>query len=116
MDSVACVVICLLILKVGFDILKDAVSKMLDTSCGDAWEREMTDFILAQPGVEAVDMLQSRKFGDKIYLDVEIAVNGEQSLREAHRIADHVHDTVEREYPKIKHIMIHENPSADADR
>ena len=64
MDSVASVVICLLILKVGFDILKDAVSKLLDTSCGEAWDREMTEFILAQPGVEAVDLLRSRKFGD----------------------------------------------------
>ena len=112
MDSVACVIICLLILKVGVDILKDAVSKMLDTSCGEAWEQEMTTFILALPGVEAVDMLQSRKFGDRIYLDVEISVDGDQSLRDAHKIAENVHDTVEKEYPKIKHIMIHENPSA----
>ena len=115
MDAVASVLICLLILKVAFDILKDAVSKMLDTSCGEEWDREMTAFILAQPGVEAVDMLQSRKFGDKIYLDVEISVDGDQSLREAHRIAHDVHDTVEKEYPVIKHIMIHENPSASAD-
>ena len=115
MDSVASVIICLLILKVGFDILKDAVSKMLDTSCGDAWEREMTEFILAQPGVEAVDLLRSRKFGDKIYLDVEISVDGDLSLRQAHQIAEDVHNTVEREYPEIKHIMIHENPSAHAE-
>ena len=113
MDPVASVVICLLILKVGFDILKDAVGKMLDTSCGEAWDAEMTDFIQSQPGVEAVDLLRSRKFGDKIYLDVEISVNGELSLLEAHRIAEDVHDTVEREYPNIKHIMIHENPSAE---
>ncbi len=116
MDSVASVVICLLILKVGFDILKDAVNKMLDTSCGEAWDREMTGFILAQPGVEAVDLLRSRKFGDKIYLDVEISVNGELTLRQAHQIAEDVHNTVEREYPQIKHIMIHENPSAQADQ
>ena len=115
MDPVASVVICLLILKVGFDILKDAVSKMLDTSCGEAWDGEMTGFILSRPGVEAVDMLQSRKFGDRIYLDVEIAVNGELSLNEAHKIAEDVHDTVEAAYPEIKHIMIHENPSAPAD-
>ena len=58
-------------------------------------------------------MLRSRKFGDMIYLDVEISVNGDQSLRDAHQIAENVHNTVEREYPKIKHIMIHENPSTD---
>jgi len=111
MDSIACVVICLFILKVGFDILKDAVVKMLDTSCGESWDAEMTDFIQSQPGVEKVDLLQSRKFGDKIYLDVEIAVNGDLSLKDAHGIADNVHNMVEKHYPAIKHIMIHENPA-----
>ena len=115
MDPVASVVICLFILKVGFDILKDAASKMLDTSCGEEWDSGMAGFIRSLPGVEAVDRLQSRKFGDKIYLDVEISVNGELSLNEAHKIAEHVHDTVEREHPEIKHIMIHENPSAAVD-
>lgn len=112
MDAVACVIICILILKVGFDILKDAVNNMLDTSCGEGWDSAMTDFILAQPGVKGVDMLQSRKFGDRIYLDVEISVDGEQSLNDAHKIAENVHDIVENRHPEIKHIMIHENPAA----
>lgn len=111
MDSIACVVICVCILKVGFDILKDAIGKMLDTSCGEKWDNEISKFIVSQPGVDRIDLLQSRKFGDKIYLDVEIAVDGQISLHEAHIIAEHVHNAVEKEYPDIKHIMIHENPT-----
>lgn len=111
MDSVACVIICVMILKVGLDVVHDSLNKMLDTSCGEKWDSEMKEFILAQPGVKGVDMLRSRKFGDKIYLDVEIAVDGKQSLCDAHKIADAVHNEVEKNYPQIKHIMIHENPS-----
>lgn len=111
MDPLACVIICVFILKVGFDILRDAVIKMLDTSCGEEWDKAMTDFIRSQPNVDKVDLLQSRKFGDKIYLDVEISVDGNQTLREAHNIAEQVHDMVEKEHPEIKHIMIHENPT-----
>lgn len=111
MDPLASVIICLCILKVGGDIMYDAVNKMLDTSCDEAWEADMRRFISCQPGVERVDLLHSRKFGDMIYLDVEIAVNGSLSLSEAHRIAENVHSVVEKEYPKIKHIMIHENPA-----
>lgn len=111
MDPLACVIICLFILKVGFDILKEAVSNMLDTSCGDEWNSKMTEFILQQSGVDKVDLLQSRKFGNRIYLDVEISVDGNMTLNEAHEIAEKVHDMVEQQYPEIKHIMIHENPS-----
>lgn len=114
MDSAASVIICLFILKVGFDILKDAVNKVLDTSCGDEWDAEMTKFIVSQPDVRGVDLLQSRKFGDKIYLDVEISVDGSLNLSDAHKIAERVHDTVEKEHPEIKHIMIHENPTETA--
>lgn len=113
LDPVASVVICLFILKVGFDILKDAVSKMLDTSCGEKWDSSVKTLILSQPGVISVDLLQSRKFGDKIYLDAEIAVNGSLTLFEAHKIAEQVHDKVEKQYPEIKHIMIHENPAGN---
>ena len=111
MDSIASVIICLFILKVGFDILKDAVVKMLDTSCGEEWDNTMAEFIKSQPGVDNVDLIQSRKFGDKIYLDAEISVDGSLTLTEAHNIAENIHDTVEQNYPEIKHIMIHENPS-----
>lgn len=111
LDSAASVVICLFILKVALDILRDALQKLLDTSCGAELERELAGFIAAQKGVAALDALRSRRFGDKIYLDAEISVDGSLSLADAHAIAETVHDAVEQTYPDIKHIMIHENPA-----
>ena len=110
MDPVASLIICVLILKVAFDICRDAVNKMLDTSCDNSFEQKLHDFIGAQEGVERIDLLRTRQFGNKIYVDLEIAVESEISLREAHRIAESVHSAVEREFPNIKHIMIHVNP------
>ena len=110
MDSVASVIICLFILKVSFDILLDAVRKMLDTSCDSDYEKKLTDYISLQKGVIRVDMLRSRMFGNKVYIDLEIAVAGDKSLRAAHVIAEAVHNNVEKSFPEIKHIMIHVNP------
>ena len=39
MDPMAGTVICLFILKVSYDILKDAIVKMLDTACGEDYEK-----------------------------------------------------------------------------
>lgn len=110
MEPVACVAICLCILKVAYDILKDAIDKMLDTACSPEYEKKLHDFIAGQDGVERVDKLQTRKFGNKIYIDAEIGVDGRISLHDAHEIAERVHDAVEGLDPEIKHIMIHENP------
>ena len=112
LDPIASVAIAICIIKVAFDILKDAVSKMLDTACSDEYEQKLSDFISSQEGVDRIDMLHTRMFGNKIYIDAEIAVDGDKSLTEAHAIAEHVHHQVEKIFDKIKHIMIHVNPMA----
>lgn len=111
MDSLASVVICIFIVKVACDISKDALVKMLDTSCGEDYERKLTEAILAQDGVLGIDVLRSRMFGSKVYIDLEISVNGNKSLWEAHEVAERVHKSVEQHFLDVKHIMIHVNPS-----
>ena len=57
-----------------------------------------------------IDLIKSRIFGTKIYLDVEISVDGDLNLRDAHKIAEVVHDKLENSDKNIKHCMIHVNP------
>jgi cation diffusion facilitator family transporter len=111
MDSIASIVICLFILKVSYDILKDAIVKMLDTSCGEDYETALAAYISAQEDVIQVDVLHSRMFGNKTYIDMELQVDGDLSLREAHAIAERIHDNVEAHFSDIKHITIHLNPA-----
>lgn len=110
MDPIAGLVIAVLILKVAFDIFKDAIAKMLDTSVGKDFERSVRKFIEEQPDVRHIDVLRTRQFGNRIYVDLEIAVRRDMSLVEAHNIAENVHRNVEKEFPNVKHIMIHVNP------
>ena len=111
LDSVASVVICLCILKVAYDILKDALAKMLDTSCGEDYERQLREYIAAQEDVIRVDVLRSRMFGNRVYVDLEIEMDGDKTLRESHAVAERIHDNVETDFPNVKHIMIHVNPA-----
>ncbi|MDE6679399.1 MAG: cation-efflux pump, partial [Ruminococcus sp.] len=66
--------------------------------------------VMRQNGVENIDLLRTRVFGSRIYADIEISVNGNISLSEAHSIAENVHSAVENLFPDIKHIMVHVNP------
>lgn len=111
MDSVASVVICVFILKVAYDILKDAVVKILDTSCGEQYEAELQKFVSEQKDVVCVDTLHSRMFGSKVYVDLEIEVDGSKTLQEAHDVAERVHTELEHRFPDIKHVMVHLNPA-----
>ena len=115
LDQIAGLGICVVIIGVAVSIFRDALSKMLDTACSDEFEQELRDFITATAKEEnasvGLDVLRTRKFGEKIYADVEINADGNMSLKEAHDIADDLHDRIEDKYPDIKHVMIHVNPA-----
>lgn len=110
LDPIASLVICIFVEKAAFDIFMDAVNKMVDKACDDETEQKMRSCVISQEGVKGVDLLRTRTFGNKIYVDIEICVDGDKSLWEAHGIAETVHDAVEQEFSKVKHIMVHVNP------
>lgn len=111
MDSIASLVIFIFIAKAAFDIFKDAIDKMVDHSCDKDTENKIYDCIMENKDVLCVDLLKTRIFGNKIYVDLEIQVNGLYPLQKAHNIAEVVHDNIEKNFLNVKHIMVHVNPS-----
>lgn len=110
LDPVASIVICFFIAKAAFDIFRDAIDKLVDKSCDVDTVNMMREMILKQEGVLQIDLLQSRLFGSKIYVDIEISVDAEKTLKESHAVAEQIHAMIEREFPKVKHCMVHVNP------
>lgn len=110
MEPLASVVICIFIEKAAFDIFMDAVNKMVDKSCDDETMEKLKECAMSIQGVENIDLLRTRVFGNKIYVDMEIAADGNKTLNETHAVAENVHDAIEKGFPKVKHIMVHVNP------
>lgn len=111
LDPLASLVICVFIGKAAVDIFVDAVNKMVDHSCDEETEAAIRDCARRREGVHSVDLLMTREFGSRIYIEMEISVNGQLPLVEAHAIAEAIHDEIEFTFPKVKHIMIHVNPA-----
>ena len=116
LDPLASVVICLLIVKASVDIFRDAIDKMVDRSCDEKTEKEMRETILKVDGVKRIDLLQTRLFGSKMYVDIEIAADGAQTLDAAHEIAEKVHHAIEETFTEVKHCMVHVNPIHNCQR
>ena len=110
MEPIASLVICLFILKAAYDIFRDAMGKMVDRAADAETEKSLTDCVLSEKEVRGVDRLRTREFGSRIYVDLEIRLDGSMTLYDAHAIAERVHDRIEREFPSVKHIMVHVNP------
>lgn len=110
LDSIASIVICLCIIKVSYDIFMDSVNKIIDKSCSNEFISEVSSLVLKVDGVLDIDLIKTRLFGNKIYIDIEIAANQDLTLKEAHEIAERVHDRIEEKYQSVKHCMVHVNP------
>ncbi len=109
-DPIASVVISVFIVKASYDIFKDGIDKMMDTACDAETLERMKDVIIQQDGVLGIDAMQTRQFGARAYVDVEIAADGDLKLTEAHTIAEQVHMAIEQNFPEVKHCMVHINP------
>lgn len=113
LDPLASVVICLMIVYAAYEIFKDAIDKMVDRSCDEATINTMTALIEAQKGVDHIDVLQTRKFGCRIYVDVEVSADDNLTLLEAHTIAENIHKAIESNFADVKHCMVHVNPCSE---
>ena len=110
LDPIASLVICAFILKAACDVFQDAIRKMVDHACDEKMERALLCCAAAQSGVMGVDEIHTRIFGNKIYADIEIQADSQITLAESHAIARQVHNAIEAQFPKVKHILVSVNP------
>ncbi|MCI8955377.1 MAG: cation transporter [Eubacterium sp.] len=111
LDPVMAGVIGLVIIKVSYDIVKEAVDKMVDKACDDETVRAMEELVLNVEGVEGLDLIKTRMFGTKMYVDIEISADGNLLLKQSHEIAEAVHDNIEKQFADVKHCTVHVNPA-----
>ena len=110
LDPIAAIIISILIIKSAIDIMLDAFDKVMDASADEITIDKIRKIVIEIEGVMRIDDIKTRMFGDKIYVDIEIAVLGDKTLKEAHEISHLVHDIVEKEIKNCKHCMVHVNP------
>ncbi len=109
-DSIASLIICLFILKVAWEVGREAVGKLVDESGGKELNEAIAHCAMQSPAVDHIDSVVTRRFGSLYYADLEVAMDGTMTLQEAHDYAEEIHERVERECPQVKHVTVHVNP------
>ena len=111
MDPLAGVLISLFILKAAFDIFRDTIKKITDSSCEPHIVEGMKKMILEQDGVEEIGGIKTRLFASRIFVDVVVVTDGNQKLTEAHSITRNIQNAMADNYPKVKHCTVQLNPT-----
>ena len=109
-DPIASIIIAICIIKAAYDILIDGINKMVDTSASNEVLDKIAEILKTEKEIKNIDNIKTRLFGSKIYVDIEIAVEGTLTVVESHAIAERVHDNIETNIKNCKHCMVHINP------
>ncbi|MFA5470439.1 MAG: cation diffusion facilitator family transporter [Acholeplasmataceae bacterium] len=109
-DYIGSLIISFFILRLAVQIIKEASSFLVDQAPSQEEIKNVEGFIKSIDGVLTIDDLRIRKHMTERYVDVEIGVLESLSLKEAHDIAEVVHQSVEKKYKEVIHCMVHVNP------
>ena len=110
LDPIASVIIALLILRSAGEVFRSAVNVLMDVSVDNRTQKELEQAILSNHHVQQIDVLRTRSVGAGFYVEVEICCCRHLKLHEAHDVAEEIHDRIEKDFPKVRHVMVHTNP------
>ena len=109
LDPIAALVVGLMVAKMGWEFLWDALHDLTDRAASEEQTRAIEREILGTPGVRGVHDLRTRRTGDMILVDVHLEVDGDLTVREGHEIAIEVHRRVEQRHP-VLNVLTHLDP------
>lgn len=113
LDPIAAIIVSVLIIKVGVDLYVQSIRGLVDESADDKTLLKIKDLTFSVKGVKDIKGFKTRIFGSRIYVDIEILVDGGITVKEGHDIAEKVHDLIEKNIDDVKHCMVHVEPALD---
>lgn len=110
LDPLAGVAVALMILRMGFLIMREASGELMESMADQEIRDEICRLAQSVPGVEEVYEIRARQAGPYLLVDLEIGVNGEVTVDEGHRVAHEVEDKLLREKKQIFNVIVHVQP------
>jgi ferrous-iron efflux pump FieF len=94
---------------VAMHVVLPAYHRLMDHALPPDQEADIIRIITEYPGVEGYHRLKTRASGSKIFIQVHLDLSGDQTLFQAHAIADGLEKKLETLYPDAD-VMVHQDP------
>jgi len=96
LDPIIALLVALLILKVGYDVLRRSFGGLVDIRLPEAEEAEIKSCIMEHYSeLVSFHELRTRKSGSWRYIDLHLVMPKNASVEEAHRMCDHLEQDIE---------------------
>ena len=113
LDSIAAVIVSLMIVKIGWGLGWSALEELVDKSLDEDQVKEVNEIIDTVDGVRELHMLRTRKSGHQSAADVHILVDPQLSVSEGHMIAVAVEEELKQNIDHLSDVTVHIDPEDD---
>lgn len=113
LDAVAAAIVGVMLGWVGWRLLGEAATELVDTGLSDRELAALAETIDAVDGVRAHGLLRSRRMGGRVFVDVRIEVDQTISVQAGHRIAEQVRRCVIDQLPGNADVVVCLRPSSN---
>jgi cation diffusion facilitator family transporter len=110
LDPLAGLVVAFLILKVGYDILKDTSYELMDGRPDKETIDKIREIAISIKGVIDINDIKLRSYGPNYIADLKIVVKDQISVVEGHTIACQVENKIINNSEDVKDVMVHVDP------
>lgn len=110
LDPIAAIVVAILIIKVGYDLLKPAINELLEHSLSDEEEQEIEHIAMSDPRLSDLHNLKTRRIGNVIAIEMHVRVDPTMSIAEAHSITKEMEKNLKTRYGNATQVIIHVEP------
>lgn len=114
-DAWAALFACAFIGYNAIGVLRKSFDEMMDASAPDLYLEKVRDISLQHSEVLGIHKCRMRKSGLGLWMDIQLVVDGDLSVREGHRIAHAVSDELKSCDLPIQDVVVHVEPN-DGDR
>lgn len=109
-DPIASIIVAAFIIKVAFDLIRNAVDELMEKSLPEEVENEILDIVRSVPEVSDPHELCTRRIGNHYAIELHILMDGNLSLKAAHDKATEVEQRLLERYGEETHVAVHVEP------
>ena len=110
LDPIASAIIALIIMYMGFQLAKEAVSMTLEVVLNEDETEEMRETVVNIDKVRQIDRLIARSHGSYVIIDIKISVDADITVEEGHHVARVVKQTLLKNHEEVMDVNVHVNP------
>ncbi|MBC8060667.1 MAG: cation transporter [Clostridiaceae bacterium] len=109
-DPITAILVAILIVKASIDLIKKSLIDLVDSKLPDDDIAKILSILDSHSQITRYHSLRTRRSGPTREIDVQVHVNENTSLVDAHRLCDKIEEEIKSIFPGESYVMIHPEP------